>query len=78
MEAKASNGVYIETGDIVLIRDDNTDRWVSSVFVSYDNNDDNEYKYYTVLNYKFKQCIPFIGNESLINTTEPYTRNLHS
>lgn len=53
--------------DRVLVRDKDTDTWEADIYLGYDE----EEKYYcykcTRMNYKF--CIPYEGNEYLLDTT---------
>ena len=49
--------------DRVLVRDRNFDKWEADIFQEY-----GEYVY-KCFRYKWKQCIPYEGNESLLGTT---------
>lgn len=53
----------------VLVRDDDTDSWEAEFFSSYDPN--NEFPYSCIGN-RYIYCIPYEGNEHLINTTKDY------
>lgn len=48
----------------VLVRDDNYDKWEADIFGRYSNG------YITLGGIKWKQCIPFEGNEHLLGTTD--------
>lgn len=67
MEVKASNGAYIETGDIVLVRN-NEHIWIISIFGYMTDNE-----FYSCSNGGiFRQCIPLEGNEHLCGTNNMY------
>ena len=73
MEAKASDGSIIRTGDMVLVRESNTRTWFVSLF-SYKIKDN----YFICANGStWAQCILLKGNEHLCGTNdeyeEPYT-----
>ena len=53
--------------DKVLVRDSNTLSWTNSFYSNYNVKDD--YPFYCIDFGKFKQCIPFEGNEHLLGTT---------
>lgn len=68
MEVKASNGAYIETGDMVLVRESDTSVWFVSLF-SYKIKDN----YFICTNGSvWAQCIPLEGNEHLCGTNNMY------
>lgn len=50
--------------DRVLVRDRNFDKWEADIFQEY-----GEYVY-KCFRYKWRQCIPYEGNESLLGTTD--------
>lgn len=54
--------------DKVLVRDSDDDYWVPSFFAYYTNDDD--YPYADIFRNGNKQCIPFEGNEKLLNTKD--------
>lgn len=67
MEAKASNGSIIRTGDMVLVRDYDDGDWYTSIFGNKTN------KYYACANgIMVNQCIPLNGNEHLCGTNDKY------
>lgn len=73
--AIASNGVEINTGDAVLVRDDTNDFWRYNVFSHILI--DNPFPYRAVSSVKgvyvgYKYCIPYKGNEHLVGTTKEY------
>lgn len=53
--------------DKVLVRDCDKDKWNLNLF-SCINNDSNDWKYVCLMNV-WKQCIPYEGNEHLLDTT---------
>lgn len=53
--------------DKVLVRDDNIMNWDIDLFSHINNNTDTEYKY-VCLNDAWTQCIPYEGNEHLLDT----------
>lgn len=73
MEAKASDGSIIRTGDTVLVRESNTRTWFVSLF-SYKIRDNH---FICANGSVWAQCIPLKGNEHLCGTNdeyeEPYT-----
>ena len=69
MKAIASNGVEINTGDHVLIRDDSNEDWRYTYFSHKVNTSDWPY----VSSYTGSiQCIPYKGNEHLVGTNNNY------
>ena len=54
--------------DKVLVRDSNTLSWTNSFYSNYNVKDD--YPFYCIDLGKFKQCIPYEGNEHLLGTTK--------
>lgn len=54
--------------DRVLVRDKDDDEWKPQLFSCYC--DDHIYKYYTLAEDSFVQCIPYEGNEHLVGTTD--------
>lgn len=56
--------------DKVLVRDNNEQEWKINFFSHYKK--DVCYKYYC-LKSCYNQCIPYEGNEHLLDTTDPYT-----
>lgn len=54
--------------DRVLVRDDNELEWEIQLFRSY--KPDKNYPY-ACLNFSYKQCIPYDGNEHLLGTNKP-------
>lgn len=53
--------------DKVLVRDFNAEKWKIELFEKYDKTDVN-YPY-ICLTYRYRQCIPYDGNEHLLGTT---------
>ena len=68
MEVKASNGAYIETGDVVLVRESDTRTWFVSLF-SYKIKDN---CFICTNGSVWAQCIPLEGNEHLCGTNNMY------
>ena len=69
MKAIASNGVEINTGDPVLIRDINNENWRYAHFSH--KIDDTKFSY--VSSYGTTMyCIPYKGNEHLVGTNKDY------
>ena len=69
MKAIASNGVEINTGDPVLIRDASNEDWRYTYFSHKVNTSDWPY----VSSYTGSiQCIPYKGNEHLVGTNKDY------
>lgn len=68
MEVKASNGAYIETGDMVLVRESDTRTWFVSLF-SYKIKDN---CFICTNGSVWAQCIPLEGNEHLCGTNNMY------
>ena len=52
--------------DKVLVRDNNAQEWVASLFSNY--NEPKKYKYICVNGSGYAQCIPYEGNEHLLGT----------
>lgn len=68
VEAKASDGSIIYTGDMVLVRESDTRTWFVSLF-SYKIRDN----YFICANGSaWAQCIPLKGNEHLCGTNDEY------
>lgn len=53
--------------DKVLVRDHNAQEWVASLFSNY--NEPKKYKYICVNGSGYAQCIPYEGNEHLLDTS---------
>ena len=53
----------IESYDKVLVRDKKSENWKLDIFLSY--NSAEEYPY-ECINFTYKQCISYIGNEHLL------------
>lgn len=70
MKVIASNGVEINTGDAVLVRDIITEDWRYDIFSHY-SDDINTYPYRTISKVN-RYCIPYKGNENLVGTTNNY------
>lgn len=69
MEAIASNGEIIKTGDAVLVRDTKDSYWTYSIFSHKINN--NPYPYITCCSGN-KECIPYKDNESFVGTNKDF------
>lgn len=59
--------------DKVLVRDDMNNKWLLSLFSYYDEED--KYYPYVCLNGRYCYCIPYEGNEHLLNTTKSPKNN---
>ena len=70
-EWTVSYGLKVKTGDPVLMRDDVTSTWRYSVFSHKHRREDVPYPYYGA-GIIAAFCIPYIGNECLVGTTEDY------
>ena len=53
--------------DKVLVRDDINDKWILSIFGCYEDEVDKDFPY-VCLNGRYRYCIPYEGNEHLLNT----------
>ena len=53
--------------DKVLVRDDTNEKWIPSVFGWYEDEVDVDLPY-VCLNGRYRYCIPYEGNEHLLNT----------
>ena len=69
MKAIASNGMEIQTGDEVLVRDSTNGSWLYCLFSHVNKNE--ELKYATSFT-TCKYCIPYKGNEDLVGTTRNF------
>lgn len=69
MKVIASNGVEINTGDPVLVRDDNNENWKYAHFSHKENK--SNYSYINSYSHSM-QCIPYKGNEHLVGTNKDY------
>lgn len=69
MKAIASNGVEINTGDPVLIRDINNENWRYTYFSHKINK--SKWPYVSSCTSSI-QCIPYKGNEHLVGTNKNY------
>ena len=54
----------------VLVRDHENDVWTCGIYSHYDNNRNDSH---VCTDTAWKQCIPYEGNEHLLNTNKPYT-----
>ncbi len=57
--------------DKVLVRDNERQVWRANYFSHYEG-DDKELSY-VCMDYPYRYCIPYEGNEHLLGTTDPYT-----
>ena len=55
--------------DKVLVRDDINEKWILSIFGCYEDEVDADFPY-VCLNGRYGYCIPYEGNEHLLNTTK--------
>ena len=53
--------------DKVLVRDDINEKWIPSIFGCYEDDVDKDFPY-VCLNGRYCYCIPYEGNEHLLNT----------
>lgn len=53
--------------DKVLVRDDINEKWIPSIFGCYEDEVDKDFPY-VCLNGRYCYCIPYEGNEHLLNT----------
>lgn len=71
MKAIASNGMEIQTGEAVLVRNSRNGAWVYCNFSHVDKSEERKY----VTSYvACKYCIPYKGNEDLVGTTKDFTK----
>lgn len=70
-EWTVSYGLKVKTGDPVLMRDNELRPWTYSVFSHKHSRGDVHYPYYSV-GIPAAFCIPYVGNERLVGTTEDY------
>lgn len=70
-EWEVSYGLRVKTGDPVLMRDDVTSTWRYSVFSHKHSSEGVPYPYYSA-GILAAFCIPYIGNEHLVGTTDDY------
>lgn len=55
--------------DKVLVRDDINEKWILSIFGCYEDEVDKDFPY-VCINGRYVCCIPYEGNEHLLNTTK--------
>lgn len=55
--------------DKVLVRDDINEKWIPSIFGCYEDEVDKDFPY-VCLNGRYVHCIPYEGNEHLLNTSK--------
>ena len=70
-EWEVSYGLKVKTGDPVLMRDGELRPWRYSVFSHKRSREDVPYPYYSA-GIIAAFCIPYVGNERLVGTTEDY------
>lgn len=70
-EWEVSYGLKVKTGDPVLMRNDVTSTWWYSVFSHKCSREDVPYPYCSA-GILAAFCIPYVGNERLVGTTEDY------
>lgn len=59
--------------DKVLVRNSDADKWLAGFFEKFEKSWNNSYhimNLHHMTDFAFKQCIPYIGNESLLGTTK--------
>ena len=70
-EWEVSYGLKVKTGDPVLMRDNELRQWSYSVFSHKRSSEDVPYPYYGA-GILSTFCIPYVGNEHLVGTTDDY------
>ena len=70
-EWTVSYGLKVKTGDPVLMREDVASTWLYSVFSHKYSREDVPYPYYGA-GILAEFCIPYVGNERLVGTTDDY------
>ena len=70
-EWEVSYGLKVKTGDPVLVRDDEDENWRYALFSDVLSGDINGYRYRTC-GLTYSHCIPYVGNEHLVGTTDDY------
>ena len=70
-EWTVSYGLKVKTGDPVLMRDNELRQWSYSVFSHKRSSEDVPYPYYGA-GILAAFCIPYVGNERLVGTTDDY------
>ena len=70
-EWEVSYGLKVKTGDPVLMREDVASTWLYSVFSHKHSREDVPYPYYGA-GILAEFCIPYVGNEHLVGTTDDY------
>lgn len=70
-EWTVSYGLKVKTGDPVLMRDDVASTWRYSLFSHKHSREDAPYPYYSA-GIIAAICIPYVGNEHLVGTTDAY------
>ena len=71
MEAIASDGYKIKTGDAVLVKDFPNDEWTYTIFSHKRNDEETNYPFITSY-CECAYCIPYKGNERLVGTNKTY------
>lgn len=71
MKAIASNGVEIQTGDAVLVRDSEHEVWS---YCHFSHKKDDNYLPYCTSFTDSMYCIPYEGNEDLVGTTNNFIK----
>ena len=70
-EWEVSYGLKVKTGDPVLVRDDEDEKWRYALFSDVLHGDNNGFRYRTC-GLTYTHCIPYVGNERLVRTTDDY------
>lgn len=55
---------FFKKGDVVLVRDKDGQNWLPGIYVEYRNDS------FGCRNYDYEQCIPYEGNEHLLDTSD--------
>lgn len=66
-ETDQVNNHQFKPFDKVLVRDYDNEEWLCNIFSHINENDDDDYTYVCIYS-RWKQCIPYEGNEFLLNT----------
>ena len=70
-EWTVSYGLKVKTGDPVLVRDGEYEKWRYALFSDVLSGDNDGFRYRTC-GLSYHRCIPYVGNERLVGTTNDY------
>lgn len=70
-EWTVSYGLKVKTGDPVLVRDDEYENWRYALFSDVLSGGFNGC-WYRTCGLTYSRCIPYVGNEHLVGTTDGY------